>query len=101
MNGISETYQQRFKESFCNTAQMPFQVHPKVYVGALGFRQGVHRFFLSWWAQLPSFEREEEEGEQRKKKLDLNLHVFTAVSCGRCGSWSTCSFQAGSATGVH
>lgn len=61
---------------------MPFQVHPKVYVGTLGFRQGVLRFFLSCWAQLSSFEREGEEGEQRKGKLDLNWHVFiSSVLC--------------------
>lgn len=34
-------------------------------------------------------------------KQDLNMHVLTALSCGPCGSWSTCSCQAGSATGVQ
>lgn len=52
-------------------------------------------------ARLSSFEKEGEEGEHRKGKLDLNMHVLTALSCGPCGSWSTCSYRAGSGTGVR
>lgn len=50
-------------------------------------------------AQLSSFKKEGEE-EEEHRKLDLNMHVLTALSCGPRGSWSTCGYQAGSA-GVH